>query len=407
MSRLPRYLFWVLLPAYLYVMLIAWVEQADRSLFRVFHDSILFLGGILLTVYAFALLLGRSTAGAPYGWRYQFYRYLGAACLVRGRLADATRAFASSSIKMPWRVRRLLLRASKRLEVGASLAETLKPTLFRRAPVPVAHLAVISAAEDSDSLPEALQFLASEELVDREHGFSRKVWVGIIVGELIVFSFILGLFAIQTLPRIAELYEDLHKQPPVFTQQVVRYSVPLWQGLVLLLVLLWGIRFLERRSLWVRRLLANRSERLVELLWLRKLARFAHTLGMLLKWNVDLLSAFDSAVRATGDPVLQRRLPQLRERIKVGVSLPNLFAGIPSLPTVFHQLLMRASVSETAPEVLCAGAYELQQKWKLQQAVMTQLVAAIVHLAVLAFGIILVSAIYLSLFSIVNAVPFE
>jgi type II secretion system protein F len=294
------------------------------------------------------------------------------------------------------------------VQQGKSLAEALAeyPRIF-----PPLYVNMVKAGEIGGFLDTALQRLA--EYLERSQQAQEEIKSALaypvilsLVGSLsIVFMFTF------VLPRFAVIFEDLGQALPTSTRLLLVVSHTLrdyWWVLLATGIVAWfGARqYLATphgRFAWDRWRL--RLIVIGDLLRKREVARFARTLGTLLKSGVPLLHALEVVGDVAGNQMVSRALADVRVGVREGQGMAGPLSHSGVFPTMALEMVSVGEETGRLDEMLMRVAEYYERETYAQVKRLTSLVEP---LLVLTMGLIVgfvVIAMLLGIFSI-NDVPF-
>jgi len=217
--------------------------------------------------------------------------------------------------------RRTLDAIASDLRAGEPISTALahQPRVF-----PELYVDMVLAAEATGELDIILEQLAL--YLDRGERTARRIrqamlYPSLVLGLAVIVVFILITFV---LPAFVALFADFDAELPVPTRVLMalgwfgeRYGLLSGAAVLLLLVL----AYLARNAGPIRRLrhrLVLRTPVFGPLVRLGIAARFARTLGILVRAGVPIGQAFEIVINGTGNHVYRERLRPARERLLVG-----------------------------------------------------------------------------------------
>lgn len=300
----------------------------------------------------------------------------------------------------------VLRRVLRRLEDGLPLSQAIlgENKVFDRL-----SSALIKAAEESGSMPETLNYLATSlEKADR---LNRKV-KSIMAYPIFVAVFFFIVAAIMTLyvlPRFQEIFSSYGNALPPLTRTVLNVNTFILDHLLLLFAI--AVILLSMLTMYFRTPLGrlNRDAMLLRLPFFgsiaRKMAvaRFTRNLGIMIRGGVPVATAIEIASGVLNNKAMEQSLLASHRRILSGGDIAS------SLDKrVFPRLVVRmVGVGESSgrlPEVLerVADVYEDQVEGSIMVA--TSLFEPLVIVVFGCIILVLVMAIYLPVFSVAAGV---
>lgn len=300
----------------------------------------------------------------------------------------------------------VLKRVLKRLEDGLPLSQAIvgEPKVFDRL-----SSALIKAAEESGSMPETLNYLASSmEKADR---LNRKI-KSIMAYPMFVATFffiVAGIMTLFVLPRFQEIFSSYGSSLPKLTRTVldvntfiINHMLLLFGGALAVVVsLVLYFRTTAGRMQWDTMLL--RMPFFGDIARKMAVARFTRNLGIMIKGGVPVATAIEIASGVLNNKAMEASLLASHRRIVAG---GDIAASLDK--RVFPRLVVRmVGVGESSgrlPEVLerVADVYEDQVEGAIMVA--TSLFEPLVIVLFGCIILVLVMAIYLPVFSVASSV---
>lgn len=253
----------------------------------------------------------------------------------------------------------------KAVSSGSSLHEALGkfPRLF-----PPLYTSMVRAGEAGGFLEDALRRLAS--FLEKDQELRSRIASALAYPALLVVigTFAVGFLMVFFIPRFSEIFKKLGDDLPVPTQIVMAASGFLRDGWPFLLGSLAFAMLLGRRAARTRS-----GRRILDRLRLRAplfgdvvrksaVARFARTLGTLLKSGVPILEALSISKEALGNEVLRDDVDEAAAGIRQGRSLAEILRRSRSFPPMVTDMIAVGEESGNLDEVLLqvADSYDTQ-----------------------------------------------
>jgi general secretion pathway protein F len=294
------------------------------------------------------------------------------------------------------------------VQQGKSLAEALAeyPKIF-----PPLYVNMVKAGEVGGFLDTVLQRLAeylerAQEVQDEIKSALAYPVILVIVGGVSVFF----MFT-YVLPKFAVIFADLGSALPAPTRLLLAISHGLrsyWWALPLVGVGAWvGMRqYLatpQGRFTWDR--LRLRVVVLGPLLLKREVARFARTLGTLLKSGVPLLQGLEVVEAVVGNLMISRALKEVRVGVREGQGIAGPLGRSGVFPTLALQMVSVGEETGRLDEMLMRVAEYYERETYNQ---LRRLVSLVEPLLIVLMGLVvgfIVMAMLLGIFSM-NDLPF-
>ncbi len=306
------------------------------------------------------------------------------------------------------RLKAILADLLRSVRGGASLSEALAkhhPRPFSRL-----YINMVRAGEKGGVLEVALRRLA--EFLESRAAFTDAL-VSALAYPVVITTVGAGavVFLLTfVIPRFATIFEDLHQAIPLPTQILLAVSAGVrshwWLGALAALaaVLAWRVwtGTPEGRLAWNRTLL--RLPRLGALLLKVETARFARTLGTLLRSGVPVMSALTVVGEMMSNEVVGRAVERLAEDVKRGGTLAaGLAAHAPFPPLAVHMVRVGEETGRLEEMLLkTADTFEEDVRTELKRLIGLLEPAVILVMGVLVAFIVV--AMLLAIFSI-NEIP--
>jgi type II secretion system protein F len=253
----------------------------------------------------------------------------------------------------------------KAVSSGSSLHEALGrfPRLF-----PPLYASMVRAGEAGGFLEDALRRLAS--FLEKDQELRSRIASALAYPALLIVigTFAVGFLMVFFIPRFSEIFKKLGDDLPVPTQIVMAASSFLRDGWPFLLGGLAVAMVLLRRAAETRR-----GRRVLDRLRLRlplfgevvrksAVARFARTLGTLLKSGVPILEALSISKEALGNAVLRDDVDEAAAGVRQGRSLAEILRRTRSFPPMVTDMIAVGEESGNLDEVLLqvADSYDAQ-----------------------------------------------
>ena len=266
-------------------------------------------------------------------------------------------------------------------------------------------VALISAAEESGSLPQTLNQVAN--YLERNDRLARKI-VSITAYPLFVsvfFGLICLIMNLFVLPQFQKIFTGFHAKLPLLTRAVFGGNQFILNHIWLLTLSVVGLvaLFLWFRSTTPGRLKLDAWKLRVPLIGncLVKyiLARVCRNLAVMLRGGVPVTMALENVSRISDNKTMERALLAVRERVVGGVDIADSLAVETSFPRLLISMVHVGEQSGRLPEVLerLSDVYEDQVEGAVLVA--TALFEPIMICIFGAVVLVLVLAIYMPIFS--------
>jgi type II secretory pathway component PulF len=305
------------------------------------------------------LMLGRDAAAAAAFYR-SFGTLVAAGIPVRRALDTIIRQTGGGFAEV-------LNSVATDVENGSSLSKALElhPNEFSRIAV-----AIVRAGEAGGTLDEALRVLA--ELEERDRGLRKRLTAALAYPCTVVVaaSGLVAFLLVNTMPSFAAMFSAMHVALPLPTRVLIAIGVGLrdprsWiAGSCLAAVTaVAAARLKSSDSPWavVADRVRLRLPALGPVIAKTACARFARTLGSLLRAGVDVVLSLDAAGGVVDGVVYRRGLDATHHALRRGETLTSAFAASGLFDATFLQLVRAGEESGGLDAMLLrlAGYYEL------------------------------------------------
>ncbi|MBS0590708.1 MAG: type II secretion system F family protein [Proteobacteria bacterium] len=241
------------------------------------------------------------------------------------------------------RMKNMLLDIKTNIEGGSSLAESM-----RKYPVQFDELYtnLVKAGESAGVLDTVLDTVATyKENIETIKGKVKKALF--YPAAVLVVAFIVTLILlIFVIPQFETVFSSMGANLPAFTLMYVNLSRFVTQHWLIMLAIvagtIGGIAFVYKRSPKFAHFIARASLKIPvvgQILTQSAIARFARTLGVTFKAGVPLVEALDSVSTATGSPIYNEAVKQIRSDVAVGHQLQFAMKQTALFPNMVVQMV--------------------------------------------------------------------
>lgn len=241
------------------------------------------------------------------------------------------------------------------VEGGNSLGDS-----FAQYPAVFSHtyVSLVRAGETSGTLDVALERLAYQQ--EKELAITSKVRGALIYPALVlaVIVVVIGFMLVSVLPQITNLYAELGKTLPIYTQVLLaasQFTIHYWWLTLLMIVaIVFGIRaWMQskngRRSIDTFKLNVPIFGKLFRKVYM---ARFSRTLGSLVASGVPVLEALDITAEAIGNVVIKSIINGATEQVKGGKALSSTLSNHKYILPLVPQMIRIGEDSGTLGDML-------------------------------------------------------
>ncbi len=249
----------------------------------------------------------------------------------------------------------MLQKVSASVEGGQTLASSFAqyPNVFNHI-----YISLVDAGEQSGTLDEALQRLASQQ--EKEQQILAKVR-GALIYPTLVLAVVIGVvvFMLTTvLPQVASLYVELDRDLPLLTSilfAISNFIVKYWYVTIIVLVaIIFGTRAYIRtpggRRKWDA--LKMRLPLFGNLMKKVYAARFTRTMASMVNSGIPLLKALKTSGEAVNNVVVQKIIEDAAEKVKTGSSLSSALMNHPEILKLVPQMIKVGEESGTLGDML-------------------------------------------------------
>ncbi len=299
----------------------------------------------------------------------------------------------------------LITEMEEDINMGMNITDAFeKSTLFS-----AREIALLRIGEETGKIPESLDLLAKQEEKDRQ--LSSKIRSASMYPVFVLsIAFIIGIsISWFILPKLAQVFDQLHLALPLptriliavgkFLQQWGVVAVPSFMAII---AGLSYIVFFYHRTKFIGQKILLRTPGVGRLIMEAEVARFGSLFGTLLEAGVPIVVAFESLIDATGLFAYKKLYTHLRERTIDGHALREGFASYPNskklIPTaVMHMVCAGADSGRLARTLISVGErYEAkaEQTTKNLSTLLEPALIILVWLGVVTMAFAIITPIY-------------
>lgn len=301
------------------------------------------------------------------------------------------------------RLRDVLLAVSREIADGRRFSEALGrfPDLF-----PALYRGIVANGEASGRLDYALERLAG--FLDRDLEFRKKIRDILIYPTMVLTmaAVVLSIFLVFIIPAFERVYARSHATLPLLTRMLLASSREFRTGLPLV-VLAATLLFVPAAREWVWRAVLVPLQRALltlprigALAQTALLARFAHSLAMMLQSGVPLLSALDAAGAIGGPLQFDAMVGRLKHSVMHGRRLSEAMRASGWFTPVFLRMVSVGEETGRLDVMLARVAVILDRDFDTRmRRVLTLFEPILILLLGVIVGVILM-ALYLPMFGL-------
>lgn len=251
------------------------------------------------------------------------------------------------------------------VEGGSTLSSAFgaHPKVFNQV-----YVSLIGAGESSGTLDETLERLANQQ--EKDAAIASKIR-GAMIYPLIVMAVVLGVlvFMLTTvLPQVGSLYKDLGKTLPFLTQALLaisNFATNFWWLVILILGGAGYAAFNYSKSSTGRRELDGlkmRTPVFGKLFMKVYMARYARTLGTLVRSGLPLLEALDITKDAVSNVLVAETIEESIKQVRGGKALSTSIENKKTFLPLVPQMIKIGEQSGTIDQMLdrVASFYEAE-----------------------------------------------
>ncbi len=291
------------------------------------------------------------------------------------------------------------------IETGSSLSEAFAA---HRERLPTAYVSTLVAGERSGDLPDALgRYIDLSKLTNKiRKDFRQALYYPVFL--IFLSAGLLFLMLTYVLPEFSKFYEGFEAELPGFTLAVIGFAGALrshWLPLLLGLVVTAGAYIWWRQTEGGRRLLAAIKFRVPiagELMRKYQLSQVYHSLAMMLRGGMPLMSCLGDLERSAANPLLEDGLEEARRRVGEGESLHGSIGGTVLAEELAVEMIQVGERTGSLAEMLSNVAVFYDEEVRGRLAALLSLVEPIMLVLMAALIGSLLFAMYYPLFNLLG-----
>ncbi len=293
------------------------------------------------------------------------------------------------------------------VESGKSIASSFNkyPIIFDSM-----YISMIDAGELSGDIDIAFDRIASYR--EKSEETTKKITSALTYPVLVIFVAIFVVFALilYVVPVFSSMYANFGAELPKLTQYVVSFSDGLknsvWYWLALFILMIIGVTFIwfsDKFKYYVDRALV-RTPLLKNLVMRILSARFCRTLGSLLVSGVDIIYAFQVAVKTTGNRYVIKKLTPSEIHLTQGKSLTDALETASLFPKAMLRMTASGEKTGRLGEMLLKSAEYYEKESDSEIKTLTTLIEPLIIIILGVFVAFILIAMYLPLFDLVGTI---
>jgi general secretion pathway protein F len=263
------------------------------------------------------------------------------------------------------RLQGIIVGVRSRVLEGHALAQAMAdfPGVF-----PMLYRTTVGAGEQSGHLDLVLERLADyTEFIQQ---IRQKVLLAVLYPIIlsVVAIFVVGALLTYVVPKIVDVFENLHQELPVLTRGLIQvsgflraYGLLLLVGLVALAIVFRlllrreGVRLRFDRTLFRVPLLARFSRSM-------NAARFARTFSILTASGVPVLEGMHISAQVIGNLAMRQAVVEAASRVREGSSVHKMLAKSGYFPPITIHLIASGEASAKLEEMLERAAVNQERE---------------------------------------------
>lgn len=226
-------------------------------------------------------------------------------------------------------MKRFIAFSKESLKKGRSFYESFSAFSYDFSPT---FVALIKVGEISGKLDEACKILAQN--IEREIEFKRKLKSALTYPIMLIFlaAIVISVVVTFSIPKIAIIFEEINREPPLFTKIILSLSSFLRKYGIFLFILIGGflgfIYFSYQKTLTGKRIFQNIVVRLPGIKKVVEkidIQRFTQNFSAMIEAGVPVIQALEVSRDVLISPEMKAALDRIIERIKKGHTIGEAF----------------------------------------------------------------------------------
>ena len=232
------------------------------------------------------------------------------------------------------------------------------------------YLAIVEAAEQSGTLPESLTEISQRLKATAKLDSQIRAALAYPIFLLVISIAIVAALSVFVVPKFIRLFVNTNQQLPIPTKILVtitNYTQQLWPLMLAVAVTAVIVAITALKDKKVRfavDALLLKTPAIGKLIQKRQIARFARTLGSLLKGGVRIIEALTTAKKAASNRAFNDQITNLLQAVTKGNSIANTMNDLSSFDEMTTSMVAVGEDSGMLPEMLIeiADIYDQQSK---------------------------------------------
>jgi general secretion pathway protein F len=290
---------------------------------------------------------------------------------------------------------------------GQPLASSMRkfPTVF-----PDVYCSLINAGEQSGSLANVMTKLA--DYSDRTRELTSKIMMAMLYPMVITFVAITMIVAllVYVVPQIVKVFQSSKQELPALTKGMIFISDSLRSYGLFILLAIVGIVFFVKNLLKQHDFKLKFHKKLLELPIAGRLfinidvARFTHTLALLLTSGVPMIAALEASRDTLSNYMMKNAINRALKAVKEGVSLANALGNEKAFPPVVIHLIASGEKSGNLESLLSQAGNHQELELSHRSQLLTGILEPVLILFMGGVVLLIVIAILLPILNMNNLV---
>ncbi|MHC4213754.1 MAG: type II secretion system F family protein, partial [Planctomycetota bacterium] len=232
------------------------------------------------------------------------------------------------------------------------------------------YLAIVEAAEQSGTLPESLTEISQRLKATAKLDSQIRAALAYPIFLLVISIAIVAALSALVVPKFIRLFVNTNQQLPIPTKILVTITNctqqlwPLMLAVAVTAVIVALTALKDKKVRFAFDALLLKAPAIGKLIQKRQIARFARTLGSLLKGGVRIIEALTTAKKAASNRAFTDQITNLLQAVTKGNSIANTMNDLSSFDEMTTSMVAVGEDSGMLPEMLIeiADIYDQQSK---------------------------------------------
>ncbi len=272
------------------------------------------------------------------------------------------------------------------------------------------YVNMVQVGEVTGNMPEVLEQIAT--YLEKMNGLKRKLLTAMTYPAVVVCVAIgtIGFLIFGVIPSFVDMFEQVDREIPAATRILIdsgNFVKGNWGWILgLLLCLFIGLKMYFRTNKGA--LLGDTIKIKIPLLGkvIKKvlMARFATTLGNLLKSGISLLEALKVTAQSSGNRVISREINYMKEMARRGEAMEHSLSESKIFPDLVVQMIAVGEETAELPSMLLKTAEYYEKDVDAALEALTSIVEPLIIVVLGAVLGVAIVTIYLQIFDMMNVV---